>query len=110
VVRPKADIKLTAGKAINVPIETLIEQVVKTNKVGQVFPVVGWWWRWWCAREGGGSGAIHCLAQQQRPDHSLQWLPRLPGLTQVLAVDKEVHSLTAHSLTAVQLHMLQGTE
>jgi hypothetical protein len=34
VVRPKADIKLTAGKAINVPIETLIDQVVKTNKVG----------------------------------------------------------------------------
>jgi len=33
VVRPKADIKLTAGKAINVPIETLIDQVVKTNKV-----------------------------------------------------------------------------
>lgn len=32
-VRPKADIKLTAGKAINVPIETLIDQVVKTNKV-----------------------------------------------------------------------------
>lgn len=33
VVRPKADIKLTAGKAINVPIENLIDQVVKTNKV-----------------------------------------------------------------------------
>ena len=33
VVRPKADIKLTAGKAINVPIETLVDQVVKTNKV-----------------------------------------------------------------------------
>eukprot|EP00775_Hariotina_reticulata_P011904 gene11904-12048_t len=32
-VRPKADIKLTAGKAINVPLETLIDQVVKTNKV-----------------------------------------------------------------------------
>lgn len=32
-VRPKADIKLTAGKAINVPIETLIDQVVKSNKV-----------------------------------------------------------------------------
>lgn len=32
--RPKADIKLTAGKAINVPIETLIDQVVKQNKVG----------------------------------------------------------------------------
>ncbi|KAF8058886.1 GRXS16 [Scenedesmus sp. PABB004] len=31
--RPKADIKLTAGKAINVPIETLIDQVVKSNKV-----------------------------------------------------------------------------
>eukprot|EP00879_Flechtneria_rotunda_P008671 GHRR01009084.1.p1 GENE.GHRR01009084.1~~GHRR01009084.1.p1 ORF type:complete len:268 (+),score=84.85 GHRR01009084.1:304-1107(+) len=31
--RPKADIKLTAGKAINVPIETLIDQVVKGNKV-----------------------------------------------------------------------------
>eukprot|EP00882_Tetradesmus_deserticola_P003892 GHRQ01004116.1.p1 GENE.GHRQ01004116.1~~GHRQ01004116.1.p1 ORF type:complete len:270 (+),score=88.33 GHRQ01004116.1:208-1017(+) len=31
--RPKADIKLTAGKAINVPIEQLIEQVVKSNKV-----------------------------------------------------------------------------
>jgi hypothetical protein len=29
----KADIKLTAGKAINVPIETLVDQVVKTNKV-----------------------------------------------------------------------------
>lgn len=33
VVRPKADIKLTAGKAINVPIENLIDQVVKSNKV-----------------------------------------------------------------------------
>eukprot|EP00878_Enallax_costatus_P003308 GHUV01003513.1.p1 GENE.GHUV01003513.1~~GHUV01003513.1.p1 ORF type:complete len:279 (+),score=64.10 GHUV01003513.1:127-963(+) len=31
--RPKADIKLTAGKAINVPIETLLDQVVKQNKV-----------------------------------------------------------------------------
>jgi hypothetical protein len=59
---------------------------------------------------GGASGTIHCLAQQQRPDHSLQWLPRLTGLMQVLAVDKGVHSLTAHSLTAVQLHMLKGTE
>lgn len=35
VVRPKADIKLTAGKAINVPLETLIDQVVKANKVRQ---------------------------------------------------------------------------
>lgn len=31
--RAKTEIKLTAGKAINVPIETLIDQVVKTNKV-----------------------------------------------------------------------------
>ncbi|KAF6254959.1 CGFS type glutaredoxin [Scenedesmus sp. NREL 46B-D3] len=31
--KPKADVKLTAGKAINVPIETLIDQVVKANKV-----------------------------------------------------------------------------
>ena len=30
----KNEIRLTAGKAINVTIETLIEQVVKTNKVG----------------------------------------------------------------------------
>jgi hypothetical protein len=42
VVRPKADIKLTAGKAINVPIETLIDQVVKTNKVCDM-----------CERRGG---------------------------------------------------------
>jgi hypothetical protein len=31
--RPKADVKLTAGKAITVPIEELIDQVVKGNKV-----------------------------------------------------------------------------
>lgn len=41
VVRPKADIKLTAGKAINVPIETLIDQVVKSNKVCEVLGVKG---------------------------------------------------------------------
>jgi hypothetical protein len=35
-VRPKADVKLTAGKAINVPIEALIDQVVKGNKVCSV--------------------------------------------------------------------------
>jgi hypothetical protein len=32
-VRVKPEIKLTAGKAISVPIEDLIDQVVKTNKV-----------------------------------------------------------------------------
>ena len=32
-VRVKPEIKLTAGKAINVPIEELIDQVVKNNKV-----------------------------------------------------------------------------
>jgi hypothetical protein len=35
-VRAKTEIKLTAGKAINVPIEQLIDGVVKENKVGRV--------------------------------------------------------------------------
>jgi hypothetical protein len=33
-VRAKTEIKLTAGKAINVPMENLIDGVVKENKVG----------------------------------------------------------------------------
>lgn len=34
--RAKSEIKLTAGKAINVPIEKLVDGVVKENKVWHV--------------------------------------------------------------------------